>query len=88
MKKILMKTAVVAATFAPVLAFAAGEDETGTNVLNNVKAAAGAVQGAVADAANGAAPIIVAVIGIGVALWIIPTIVGVVKRAFGSGKGR
>lgn len=87
MKKIMMKTAVVAATFAPVLAFAQ-EEQTGTNVLNNVKAAAGAVQGAVADAANGAAPIIVAVIGIGVALWIIPTIVGVVKRAFGSGKGR
>lgn len=87
MKKLMMKTAVVAATFAPVFAFAQ-EAQTGTNVLNNVKAAAGAVQGAVADAANGAAPIIVAVIGIGVALWIIPTIVGVVKRAFGSGKGR
>lgn len=87
MKKLAMRLSAAAVTLSPGLLFAQ-EQQSGTNVYENVQAAAGAVQGAVSDAARGAAPIIVAVIGIGVALWIIPTIVGVVKRAFGSGKGR
>lgn len=86
MKKLAMRLSAAAVTLSPGLLLA--QEQTGTNVYENVQAAAGAVQGAVSDAARGAAPIIVAVIGIGVALWIIPTIVGVVKRAFGSGKGR
>lgn len=83
MKKILM--AVSAALPVSLLA---QEAQNGTNVIQNVQAVGSAVQGAVGDAANVAAPIIVTVIGIGLALWIIPTIVGVMKRAFGSGKGR
>lgn len=84
MKKLVMCLGCLAGV-SPVLA--AGESN-GTNVVQNVTSAANAVSGAVGDAANAAAPVIVTVIGIGVALWIIPTIVGVVKRAFGAGKGR
>lgn len=82
MKKVIM--AVSAALPFALLA----ADEDGTNITHNVQMVGDAVQGAVGDAANVAAPIIVTVIGIGLALWIIPTIVGVMKRAFGSGKGR
>lgn len=84
MKKVM--TSLAAITAFPVALFA--QEQAGTNVTANVTAAANAVQGAVGDAANAAAPIIVVVIGIGVALWILPTIVGVIKRAFGAGKGR
>lgn len=82
----MKKLAIAIASALPVAAFAAGE--TGTNITANVQAVAEGVQGAVSDAANAAAPIIVAVVGIGLCLWIIPTIVGVCKRAFGAGKGR
>lgn len=81
-----MKKLVAAVAAVPGVVLAAGE--SGTNITENVSNAAGAVSSAVGDAANAAAPIMVTVIGIGVALWIIPTIIGVVKRAFGAGKGR
>lgn len=59
-----------------------------TNVVENVTAVANGVADAVGGAANAAAPVIIAVVGIGISLWIIPTIVGLIKRAFSTGKGR
>lgn len=83
----MRKLVALVAGLSSAALFAAGEDNA-TNVFENVQSAANAVKDGVGNAANAAAPVIVTVIGIGVALWIIPTIVGVVKRAFGAGKGR
>lgn len=56
--------------------------------VSKVGEVAEAVQTGFSDAADALYPVLAAVVCIGVGLWLIPRIVGVLKSAFSSGKGR
>lgn len=60
----------------------------GTNVVEVVNDIGHGVQNMVAEGVNALVPIMVAIIGIGLIVWFVPTTVSALKNAFGAGKGR
>lgn len=86
-KNIYRKAFIAAATLAPAAVFAEETSGSGTDdtLLTSMLTS---IQTAMTDALEAAGPVVTGVIVAGLGLWIAIALVGVLKRAFGAGKGR
>lgn len=86
-KNIYRKAFIAAAALAPAAVFAEGTDG-GTGDTSLLTDMLSEVKEAMLAALEAAGPVVTGVIVAGLGLWIAIALVGVLKRAFGAGKGR